>query len=208
MLHELTNKKASIEKIAQKVVKKKKLIEELVRGVSSTDTTTKYRSSKVLRVLSEKHPEVLYSHWDHFAARLSDTNTFLRSDAALVICNLVSVDKEKKFEKIFDKYYAQLDDASMIPAANLAGCSGKIALAKPNLRGKVIDKLTKIDKTHHCSECKNIIKGGIIETFASIFPNATDAEKKKIISFVKPELINARASTRKKAEGFMKKIEV
>lgn len=208
MLPELTDKKASIEKIAQNVVKKKKLIDEVIQGVSSSDTTTKYRSSKVLRVLSEKHPKVLYAHWDHFADRLSDKNTFLKSDAALAIANMVSVDKDRKFEKIFDKYYAQLDDESMIPAANLAGCSGKIALAKPNLRGKVIDKLTKIDKTHHGSECKNVIKGGIIETFASIFPNATDAEKKKIITFVKPELKNARASTRKKAEEFMKNIEV
>jgi len=206
MLQELTDKKASAEKIAQKLVKNSKLIDDVIQGVSSEDPTTKFKSAKVLRILSEKRPDLLYAHWEHFAERLSHKNTFLRSDAALTIANLASIDKDKKFEKLFDRYYDQLNDESMIAAANLATGSEKIALAKPHLQTKIIGKLLKIDETRHSQECKNIIKGDAIETFMSLYPSASQTDKKKILSFVKAELKNSRPGTRKKAERFIKKI--
>ena len=93
----------------------------------------------------------------------------------------------------------------MINAANIAGRSGIIAKAKPHLQDKITNKLLKIDKTHHSSECKNIIKGKAILSFNEYIDEYDD--KERIIQFVKKELNNTRSATRKKAEKLLKKWE-
>jgi hypothetical protein len=177
----------------------------MLRSTESEVTKIKYKSAKVLKQLSEEEPEILYPFWDHFVKRLSSDNTFLRSDAAMVLANLVRVDKDKKFEKIFSKCYKQLNDESMIPAANLVGNSWKIALAAPYLQTKIVNRLIAIDRTNHTGECKNIIKGKAIDSFNKFFEGTSYANKKKILMFVKKETKNSRSSTKKRAERFLKK---
>ena len=91
-------------------------------------------------------------------------------------------------------------------AANIAALSGTIAKAKPNLQDKITNKLLDIDKTHHSSECKNIIKGKAILSFDEFIDEFDD--KEKIIQFVKKELKNTRSATRKKAENLLKKWDI
>ncbi len=159
----------------------------------------------MLRLISEKNPRLLYPFWDHFERRLASENTFLRSDAMFVLGNLTAVDEEDRFEKIFNKCYKQLDDESMIPAANLVGMSGKIACFKPNLQTKIINKLLNIDSTNHSEECKNIIKGKAIVSFLRFYDKTSSANQKKILAFVKKETKNTRGATKKKADKFLKK---
>jgi hypothetical protein len=202
-----SEKKVSIESLAKRAKRDKKFLKELLESNKSTIAQMKFKSAKVLRYLSEEDPEVLYPYWDHFKRRLSSENTFLRSDAMFVLGNLASVDSKGKFEKIFNLCYKQLDDPSMVPAANLAGMSGKIALAKPDLQTRIINRLIKIDSTNHSSECRNIIKGKAIDSFSKFYETASSANQKKIIAFVKKETKNPRSVTKKKAQRFLKKWE-
>lgn len=197
--------KKNVESIAKKVVKDERLLDDLLEGVSSEKAVIKYKSLKVLMLVSEQQPKVLYPEWDFFVKLLDDDNTFLRVIGATIIANLTRVDTKNKFEKIFNKYYSLLGDESMINAANIAGRSGIIARAKPHLQGKITNKLLDIDKTHHSSECKNIIEGKVILSFEEYIGEFKD--KKKIIQFVRNELQNTRPATRKKAEKFLKRWE-
>lgn len=205
MLQDIDKKSVSVESIANKIVKDRKLLDDLLKNVSSDKVVIKYKSSKVLMLLGEQQPSMLYPKWDFFVKLLGNENTFLRVIGATTIANLTRVDTENKFEKIFDKYYNLLEDESMINAANIAGRSGIIAKAKPHLQGKVTNKLLDIDKTHHSSECKNIIKGKAILSFSEYIDEFED--KEKIIQFVRKESRNTRSATRKKAEKFLKKWE-
>jgi hypothetical protein len=198
-------KKVTVESLAEKARSERKFLKELLASTGSEIAQVKYKSAKVLRYLSEKDPEVLYSYWDHFERRLSSDNTFLRSDAMFVVVNLTAVDGKGRFEKIFNLCYKQLDDPSMIPAANLAGMSGKIALTKPNLQTKIVNRLVKIDSTSHSNECKSIIKGKAIESFSKFYGNASSANQRKILDFVKKETENSRSATKKKADKFLRK---
>ena len=121
MLPDLDKKNVSIEDIAKKVVNNKKLINDLLENISSDKAAIKFKSLKVLMYLSEQQPEILYPKWDFFVNLLDNQNTFLRTGSAIMLANLTKVDKEKKFEKIFDRYYDLLEDKSMINAANIAG---------------------------------------------------------------------------------------
>lgn len=203
IMSDLGRKSTSVESITRKALKDKKALSEVFKGVTSHKPPIKYKSLKVLAHLSEKYPRVLYPKWNYFAELLSNENTFLRAVAANVIANLTVVDSKKKFEKIFDKYYNLLNDRSMINAANLAGNSGKIAVAKPHLQDRITNRLMGIGKTRHSPECKNIIKGKAILSFDIYIGEYRN--KKKILDFVRRELKNSRSATRKKAERFLKK---
>ena len=201
----IEKKNVDAESIAKKVVKDRKLLNDLLDNAASDKAVIKYKSLKVLTLLSEQQSELLYPKWDFFVKLLDNENTFLRVIGATTIAHLTRVDTKNKFEKIFDKYYSLLEDESMINAANIAGRSGIIAKAKPHLQSKITNKLFEIDKTHHSSECKNIIKGKAILSFNEYIDEFED--KEEIIKFVKKELNNTRSATRKKAEKLLKKWE-
>jgi hypothetical protein len=203
MLQNFEKKNVSVESIVKRVIKDNNLIDNLLEFTSSEKATIKYKSLKVLTLLSEQNSKLLYSKWDFFVNLLDNENTFLRTIGATIIANLTIVDKDQKFENIFDKYYNLLEDKSMINAANIAQRSGIIAKAKPHLQDEITNKLLNIDKTHHSTECKNIIKGKAILSFEEYFEEYKN--KEKIIQFVQKELKNTRSATRKKAEKFIRK---
>ena len=196
-------KRVSIESIIQEVVKDKDLLLETVKGISSDRADMKFKCGKVIRTLSEEKPVIVYPYWDFFKELLASDNTFIKSIGMAIIANLTKVDTKNKFVDIFNEYYDLLNDKSMITAANLAGYSGMIAKAKPDLQNNITTKLLEIDKTHHSTECKNIIKGKAILSFNEYFDQSEN--KQMILEFVKCELKNGRAATKKKAEKFLKK---
>ena len=196
-------KNVDIEFIANSATKDEKVLSEILDGIKSDEARVKYGSAKVLRLIAEKNPKVLYPKWDFFADLLENENTFLKCDAVFILGYLTKVDSKNKFEPLFDKYFKLLNDKSMITAANLIGISGVIAKAKPALQSKIVNQLLSIDKTHHGSECKNVLKGHVINTFSTYFSESKD--KGKILEFMKRELNNTRPATRKKAEKFLNK---
>jgi len=194
---------ADPEKLASKASKYGKVLKYVLEGISSEEAKIRFGCSKVLRMMSEDDPKKLYPHWDFFEDMLDNENTFLRANAVHIVANLTKVDSNNKFEKLFDKFYKLIDDKSMITAANLFRVSGAIARAKPKLQTKITDRLLSVDKTRHSRECKNIIKGDAILTFDEYFEKSKD--KKKILDFMRKEVKNSRAATRKKAEKFLEK---
>jgi len=204
MLPDLSKKSVSVEGIAKKALKDEKVFSQVLEGLTSKKETIRFNSFKILLLISEKHPKVLYPKWDFFAELLSRDNTYHKYIAIYIIANLTRADTKNKFEKIFAKYYNLLNDKSVIPAAHLAANSGKIARAKPKLQTKITNKLLSIDKTHHDPERRDLIKGYAIESFSEYFEEAKN--KKKIIEFVEKQLNSKSPRTKKKAKEFLKKI--
>jgi hypothetical protein len=196
-------KDAEIESMARKIAKNGRLLSEVIEGTTSEKPQIKYKSGKILMILSQDSPEILYPKWDHFVDLLSSENTFMKSIGIRILSNLTRIDAKNKFDKIFNKFYGLLNDESMITAASVVDQSAMIARAKPKLQNRITNKLLGIDKTHHGSECRNIIKGKAILSFGEYFEEAKN--KKRIIEFVTKELKNRRSATRKKAERFLKR---
>ena len=188
-------------RLAKKAVNDKRLLAELFQGPLSKNDETRYTSFKALMFMCEEHPELLYPEWDRFVQLLYSDNAYQRYIAVYLIASLTTVDTDNRFEKLFDKYYSLLDDKSVIPAAHLAGSSGKIAKAKPKLQSKITDKLLSIDETHHNPSRRELIKSYIIEAFGDYFDEAED--KKRILEFVKRQLKSESPKTRKKAKEFL-----
>ncbi len=203
LVSSLQKKNADVESIADKAMRDEKVLSEVMVGVSSDKARVKYGSAKVLRIIGERNPQVLYSKWDLFADMLNSTNTFLKCDGVFILGHLARVDSENKIQRVFHKLYSLLDDKSMITAANLIGVSAIIAKAKPELQSEITSNLLSINKTHHSSECKNVLKRHAITALDAYFGDSK--EKGRIFDFMRAELKNTRPSTRGKAEKFLKK---
>lgn len=199
----MNNKNADIQSIATGVLANDRMISELLDGLKSKKETYRYNCYKVLMLISDKHGELLYPSWDYFVELLSSSNSYHKMSAVHLLTNLVKVDTDNRFNKIFDKYYRLLDDKSMIVAIYAATSSAQIVKAKPQLENRITEVLMNIDKTHHREDRKGLIKAGVIEAFTDYFP--ISKSKAKIIKFVKEQQNSESPKTGKSAREFLKK---
>ena len=183
------------------------LLPIVLQGTSSTKANIRYGCGKVLMILSEKHPERLYPYIDKFVELLESKHRILVWNALISIANLTKVDKGKKFDAIFCKYYNFLNDGYMITVANVVGNSGKIAVAKPYLIQEITRELLKVEglplTPHLTFECRRVIMEQAIRSFDEFF-NKIEA-KENVLSFVKRQLCSPRESLAKRAREFLEK---
>jgi hypothetical protein len=201
---EIARKETDMEKTVDKVMKKPELLSEVFEGLGSGKARIKYGCVKVLRLISEKKPEILYPRMDFFSDLLDSDNKFLKWGAIHTIANLTAADSERRFEGIFDKYFAPIPGPELIPAGNVIGGAAKIALAKPELSDRIAKEILKVEKaTYQTAECRNVAMGHAIKSFDLFFDQIKD--KEPVINLIKKQLKNTRNATRKKAEKFLKK---
>jgi hypothetical protein len=163
----------------------------------------------VLRLVSERRPELIYPYFDIFVGLLDCDNNFLKWGAIMTVANLTAVDTENKFETVFRKYYAPIKGPAMVTAANIIGSSARIAPAKPELTQRITREILKVEKANYVNkgapspECRNVAIGQAIDSFDQFFDQIDD--KTKVIAFVKRQSKNTRKPVVKKAERFLRK---
>ncbi len=207
LLLKLENKTMSKEELFKMVKKDSSLISTVIDGVSSPKAAIRYGCAKVLMDLSKEYPEKLYPHMDFFVKMLDSRYRILTWNAMAIIANLTKVDVEKKFDAVFERYYDFLNDKYMVTIANVVGCSGRIALAKPYLVDRITNELLKVENVslspHLTKECKRVITEQAIRFFDLFFDKID--RKQKVISFVERHLSSPRKTLRAQAEDFLKK---
>jgi hypothetical protein len=209
LLIKVANKALTKEELRQRVKQDFDLLPVLLKGISSPKATVRYGCAKVLMDLSEEYPEKLYPYMDAFIELLDSKYRILTWNAMAIIANLAKVDKNQKFDAIFDKYYGFLNNEYMVTVANVVGNSGKIALAKPHLLPKITAELLKVENIsvtmHLTEECKRVIAEKAIGGFDLFFDKIEEKKKKKVLSFVERQLDSSRRTLRTKAADFLKK---
>jgi hypothetical protein len=154
-------------------------------------------------LVSDEHPELIYSYWETFVELLRSENTYFKLRGANLIAAIIGADTENRFEQVFDQYYDLLDDKSVITASYIAGNSARIARAKPGLQSRITSRLLSIDETHHPPERRDLIKGFAVEAFGQYFEESD--HKEEILEFVTAQLESKSPKTRKMAKAFLTK---
>jgi len=207
LLGKLADKLLTTKELFQMVEQDFGLLHLIVNGVSSSKASIRYGCAKILTDLSEAHPKELYRYMDSFISLLDSKYRILTWNAMAIIANLTRVDKDKKFDDVFEKYYSFLNDEYMATVANVAGHSGKIVLAKPYLADKITDKLLKVDDLsitpHLTEECKRVIAEKAISSFGMFFDKIK--QKRRVIYFVEKYSTSPRKTLRETAKNFLKK---
>jgi hypothetical protein len=191
----------SLEEAMQLAISDERVLKEILAGVMSKDEAFRYNCFKVLRQISEDHPLILYPEWDYFIALLDSSNAYHRSIAVQILANLTSVDAQRRFETIFDRYFDLLDDEKIIVTRYLVQNAGTIARAKPSLQAKIVEILLGIDETHH--KHKDLIKADAIQSFEAFFEDYPS--KERLLEFVEQQLECSSPKTRKAAKAFLNK---
>jgi hypothetical protein len=207
LLHKLASKSLTKEGLLQKVRENPSLIPEVLSGTSSPRAAVRYGCAKVLMDLSQEKPEKLYPFMNSFLALLGSKYRILVWNAMAIIANLAKVDKDRKFDAAFNRYYGFLNDEYMVTVANVVGNSGKIVLAKPYLAQKIANELMRVEDIsttpHLTDECRRVIAEKAIESFDLFFDKIQD--KDKVVSFVRQHQNSSRMRLKMKAESFLKK---
>jgi len=186
---------------ARKVIIGQK-ISEALEGILSKKDEIRSKSFKILLHVSEEQPKVLYPKWDYLADLLDSDNHYQRNISINLLANLAKIDTKNKFEKVFDKYFSNINGDRTMVAGQAALNSGKIAKAKPNLQTQITKRLLNIEKTHQGKQIE-LIKSYVIEAFNEYFEESLD--KKKIVNFVKAQLMSKSPKTKKAAKEFLKR---
>jgi hypothetical protein len=203
-LKQIARKNSDKSKIAEKVIRDTNLLSQLFMGLQADEARIKYGSNKVLIIISEKNPSVIYPKLDFFISQLNSNNNFLKWGAIDIIANLCRVDSKHHFESIFEKYISPIHGHQMITAANTIKAANKIAGIKHNLIEKLAEEIMSVENTdYETEECNNIVIGQAIKTLDDLFPKLKS--KKPVFDFVQRQLKNRRPATRKKAETFIRK---
>ena len=185
-------------------MRKPRLLPEVFDGLNAESARVKYGSLKVLRIISEKKPEVVYPEIHRFFQLLDSENTLLKWGAIIIIGNLAAVDSEGRIERILPRYLEPISGPVMITANNVIGGAGKIALAKPHLADRIARALMAVETANYqTAECRNVALGCAIDALGQAFENLR--EPQPIIEFVKHQLRNSRNAVRKKAARFLER---
>ena len=70
------------------------LVQAAIDGISSPSGRARLGASKVLRDLSAQSPDLIYPHFDFFAALLASPNHILKWNATLTLAHLAAVDRD------------------------------------------------------------------------------------------------------------------
>jgi hypothetical protein len=202
----LAKKGADREAIAAEVLKNPQAIPLLLEGLAEKKANIKYGSEKVLRLVSEKRPELIYPHFDRLVELLEEENKFLKWGGIMILANLAAVDSQRRFEKIFDRYFAPITGPVMVTAANIIGGAAKIARAKPALTERIVSEILKVERARYLMhgelspECNNVVCGHAVEALAEIYNQIQD--KKRARDFIRRQLESSRPAVQKKAKAF------
>ena len=207
LLQKLGSKEMSKIQLFQRIKADFGLVPVLFEGPSSAKATVRYGCGNVLTNLSEEYPDKLYPYMDQFIELLDNKHRILTWNALAAIANLTSVDVDRKFDAIFNKYYGFLGNEYMVTVANVVVNSAKIVSNKPYLADKIVAELLKVQNLqttpHLTEECKLVISEQTIKTFNTLI-NYTQ-NKQALIDFAQKHQESKRASLKKEAQNFIEK---
>lgn len=171
-------------------------------GLDSNNEKIRNKAFNLLLPLSENNPEDLYPEWDRLVKILQKKEVSNKYVAIHLIANLVKIDKENKFDRIFADFYDLICHESPVVSPHIAGKSGKIINAKPYLQREIIDKLLTTDKISQCRH-KELLKSYVIDALDECF--AKIENKDAVFQYVKDQMNSESPKTKKRAKEFLKK---
>ncbi len=187
----LAQKVITPDELAAQVYANPDLLPEIFLGLHAKPARIKYGCLKVLQLLSEQQPELLYPHFDKVVQLLDSEVTFFKWGAILMVAQLTRVDTAHKFEPLFEKYFAPITGAELIPAGNVMRGAATIARAKPELTERITQELLKVESARYqTDECRNVAIGHAIKAFGEFFAQLENLTA--VLEFVQRQLNNSR----------------
>lgn len=200
--------KPDLKLIVSEAIENAAILHSLFELVLTETSSIKYVCTKIIRLVSEQKPELIYPYFDEIIKWLHQENSFIKWDGILTLSNLSAVDYEDKFDAIYSDYFSLIRDPQMITAANVIGNAWKIILAKPKLESDITRRLLEVpnivymNKGDPSPECNSIVSGQVLECFEHYFQYS--GNQAAMVSFAEGLLGCSRKSVAGKAAEFLR----
>lgn len=159
-----------IELLSDKILTEDSLKQIVINQLISNDhILVYYHSFLIMDKAIRKAPSLFYTYWDEFESLLEHKNSYHRNYAMQLIAGLTKIDNQKKFDKIIDKYYSQLNDEKFLTRRYCIINSLEIIRNRLELSDIIICKIVSFLKTSDCTEKQqNLIISDLIQIVSEI----------------------------------------
>jgi hypothetical protein len=125
-------------------------IQGLYQDTKSVDDQIRLKAFTGLLAMSEHPVDWVYEIWDDLISRLKDPNSYQRTIALMLLCNLVKSDSQCRIRHILPEILSHTKDEKFITSRQCIQTVWKIAIYQPVLRDEVVQHLAK-----RFTECAN-----------------------------------------------------
>ncbi len=175
-----------------------KNIQNYIINIGSTDDKVRYEALQAILGITEEKVGWVYEVWDGLLTKLDDENSYQRSIAIMVLCNLAKSDVENRLEESLDRLLAHTKDEKFITSRQCIQNIWKVGAANKGTRKKIIEHLEKrfrecADEAHY-----NLLRLDMIQAIRYLY----DAEKDEALLAKAREML-----VEEKEEKYRKKYE-
>jgi len=146
-----------------------KKIKTWIDELASTDDKIRFTALHEILALTEHEVDWVYEPWDNLLAKLDNVNSYQRSIAIMILCNLAKSDREQRMALSLDRLLAHTKDEKFITSRQCIQNIWKVATVSKAARGRVLDHLQA--RFYDCTGEKhyNLIRLDIIQAIMCLY---------------------------------------
>jgi hypothetical protein len=195
---------AKLPALARQAIEDSDVLQRLLDSLRPESTNLKAREGafKALLPLAQARPDVLLPHWDALARLLTSDKAFSKYPGIHLVAALVPADRQRRFDRSFQDYFALLDDEAVSVAAHVARLAGAIAQARPDLEPRITRQLLALDRSHFGADRRDLVKSYALEAFTAVF--AQSKQQAAMLAFARSLVKSKSPRAVKEAKAFLK----
>lgn len=205
LIDDISAADVDVKKFTSLVIEDFQAREEVVRLVlTHPHIMVYYHCYYILDQATLERPDLFYTYWDDLVQLLEHRNSYHRDISLTLLANLTAVDKQSRFEAIFDRYFAHLHDVKFMTAVNCVQNSQKIMRFKPDLVSRIVPLLLEMDTlTVYPLRQKELMKSFILPILDENFDILSAA--KGVLEFMSSCTTSTSPKTKNAASNLLKK---
>jgi hypothetical protein len=151
-----------------------KKVRESIDNLASTDDKIRLAALQTILRITDNQVDWVYDVWDDLIDKLDNENSYQRSIAILVLCNLAKSDSENRIEGALPRLLAHTKDEKFITSRQCIQNIWKVAAINHRAKNTILDHLEKQFAT--CAEEKhyNLIRQDIIQSIRLLYDHEED----------------------------------
>ncbi len=156
--------------------------------MASTDDAVRYAALKSILKKTEAPVDWAYEVWDSLAERLRDPNSYQRSIAAMVLCNLAKSDPKLRMRKTAADLLPLMRDEKFITSRQCIQGIWKLVAVDPRAGKQVVEALVR--RFDECRKEKhyNLIRQDVIQSLGKAGTEAGDPSlREKALALIETE---------------------
>jgi hypothetical protein len=160
-------------------------VRECFRNLESSDDGIRMEALQTVLAITDNQVDWVYEVWDNLLAKLDHENSYQRTIAIKVLCNLAKSDVENRLETSLSCILAHTKDEKFITSRQCLQSIWRLALTNKSNQKRVLDHLEMRYKECTAEKHYNLLRQDIIQSIQCLY----DVEKDSTLINMAQELI-------------------